>query len=532
MHNPVFQLKTVDDRRTEELFLDVPEALFHEDPNWIPCLRKEIRNIFDPETNPYFTHGTARRWILTDTSGKLSGRIAAFVNFNKMYDGNKKVGCIGFFECINSQEAARALFDTAIEWLVELYQTDVIDGPVNFGENDKYWGLLIKGFTPPSYGMNYNPPYYQHLFEMYGFDILYRQITTRIDLRTPLPERVHRIARRVLDNKQYTFRSFRYKDRDRFILDFIEVYNQAWASFKNFQPMEEKVIRKSLEEMKPIMDESAMWFVYSGNAPVGFLLAVPDVNEILKYTNGKLNIWGKCKFLFYKHWKGFSCLRVVIMGIVPQFQQRGLESGLILQAHRGGRTGKRYRYVQLAWVGDFNEKMIAIHVAMGATEDKQHATFRKSLNRKTWDLPKFAEATIVYPKDRNPMSKEIQAFNQSQATEEKAICTLLYKEINKNLSEAASKIWHGHPVWFLESNPVVGYSKQKAGIRLMFWSGVDFDEKDLKPGTGKFKDASIVYTEAGQIDREALKRWLEKARNIQWDYKNVVKRKGKLERIK
>lgn len=130
------------------------------------------------------------------------------------------------------------------------------------------------------------------------------------------------------------------------------------------------------------------------------------------------------------------------------------------------------------------------------------------------------------------MNKEIQAYNDSQAPQEREICELLAKEINRGLTEAESKIWHGHPVWFLEGNPIVGYSKIKAGIRLMFWSGIDFEEGHLEPGTGKFKDASILYTSADQISTSELQVWLGKSRDIQWDYKNIVKRKGVLERLK
>ena len=130
------------------------------------------------------------------------------------------------------------------------------------------------------------------------------------------------------------------------------------------------------------------------------------------------------------------------------------------------------------------------------------------------------------------MNTEIQDYNDSQSGKEQDICNLLCEEINRNLPEAESKIWQGHPVWFLEENPIVGYSKLKDCIRLMFWSGVDFDEEKLKPGTGKFKDASIRYTEVDQISKSDLERWLEKSRDIQWDYKNIVKRKGKLERLK
>ncbi|HNR16518.1 MAG TPA: DUF1801 domain-containing protein [Chitinophagaceae bacterium] len=112
------------------------------------------------------------------------------------------------------------------------------------------------------------------------------------------------------------------------------------------------------------------------------------------------------------------------------------------------------------------------------------------------------------------------------------MCNLLAAEISAGLPEAENKIWHAHPVWFLDGNPIVGYSKQKAGIRLMFWSGADFEEETLEPGTGKFKDASIIYTSAEEINVKHLKRWLKKARDIQWDYKNIVKRKGVLERLK
>lgn len=129
------------------------------------------------------------------------------------------------------------------------------------------------------------------------------------------------------------------------------------------------------------------------------------------------------------------------------------------------------------------------------------------------------------------MKKEVLDFNQALADEERAICTFLATSISKLLPEAENKIWHRHPVWFLDGNPIVGYSKQKAGIRLMFWSGVSFDEDLLKPGTGKFKDASIFYTHKDQIDFEDLSRWIEKSKRIQWDYKNIYKRKGKLIRL-
>ena len=130
------------------------------------------------------------------------------------------------------------------------------------------------------------------------------------------------------------------------------------------------------------------------------------------------------------------------------------------------------------------------------------------------------------------MNTAIKTYNESQSDSDKEICNQLATIINNELNETESKIWHAHPVWFLDGNPIVGYSKQKAGVRLMFWSGADFDEENLNIIGAKFKDASIFYNDVSEIDAEDLKRWIQKSRAIQWDYKNIVKRKGVLERLK
>ncbi len=129
------------------------------------------------------------------------------------------------------------------------------------------------------------------------------------------------------------------------------------------------------------------------------------------------------------------------------------------------------------------------------------------------------------------MNEGIIAYNDQQTSEHKAICNLLASTIDNELKEAESKIWHAHPVWFLDGNPIVGYNKQKAGLRLMFWSGADFEEETLSIRNGKFKDASIFYNDVSEIKTTDLKRWLKKSRDIQWDYKNIVKRKGQLLRL-
>ncbi|MBL0056589.1 MAG: DUF1801 domain-containing protein [Chitinophagaceae bacterium] len=130
------------------------------------------------------------------------------------------------------------------------------------------------------------------------------------------------------------------------------------------------------------------------------------------------------------------------------------------------------------------------------------------------------------------MHTDIMTYNSKQAAADQAICDLLAQTIDKGLAKAESKIWHAHPVWFLDGNPIVGYSKQKAGWRLMFWSGADFEEEALNIRGVKFKDASVFYTTVEQVNLKDLKRWLKKSKEIQWDYQNIVKRKGRLERLK
>lgn len=131
------------------------------------------------------------------------------------------------------------------------------------------------------------------------------------------------------------------------------------------------------------------------------------------------------------------------------------------------------------------------------------------------------------------MNKEVKAYHDCQSQSDKIICHILFKEISTQIPEAENKVWHGHPVWFIEGNPIVGYSKLKAGVQLMFWSGASFEEELLKPSkSGKFKDASILYSLDSEINSNDLKRWLNKSKEIQWDYKNIVKKKGVLDRLK
>ena len=192
----------VNDKATKIAFLDVPRFIYRDDDIWVCPLDNDVEAIFDPTKNPFFKHGKCTRWILKDDNNQLIGRVAAFINDEKAYNYEQATGGMGFFECINDEAAAFMLFDTAKNWLKE-NGMQAMDGPINFGENDNFWGLLVEGFTPPSYGMNYNPPYYNAFFENYGFKTQYEQITNHLEVHKPFPERFYKIAKWVTQKPGY-----------------------------------------------------------------------------------------------------------------------------------------------------------------------------------------------------------------------------------------------------------------------------------------------------------------------------------------
>ena len=366
-------------RSQARAFIELPARLYKNDPHWICPLDNDVEAVFDPSHNVFFSHGVCKRWLLKDASGQFIGRIAAFINYEKSGKNPQPTGGVGFFECINDQKAAHLLFDTAKAWLQEKGM-EAMDGPVNFGENDKFWGLLIHGYKPPSLGMNYNPPYYKELFESYGFEKLYDQLTNFLDATIPLPERFTKISDWVMKKPGYSFRHFDKKQFDKFAADFIEIYNDAWSTFENFTPIELGTVKESFRQMKPIMDEKIIWFAYYNDEPIAAILCLPDVNQLLKHVNGKLNLWGKLKFFWYSKTTTIDRLRIIVMGCKKKFQNHGIESALVRCLQEEVLPRNVIKGVELAWVGDFNDKMLAIHEATGAKQDKIHRTYRYLFN--------------------------------------------------------------------------------------------------------------------------------------------------------
>src|ERR1700761_9555507 len=259
----------VKDKTTKKAFLDVTRIIYKNDDNWVCPLDNDIEAVFDPKKNNFHQFGKCTRWILRDDNGQLIGRVAAFINNKKAFNYEQPTGGMGFFECINDQTAAFLLFDTAKNWLKQ-NGMQAMDGPINFGENDTFWGLLVEGFTHPSYGMNYNPPYYLKFFEDYGFKTMYSQITNHLEVYKPFPERFYKIAKWVTKKPGYEFTHLKVGDIDKFAADLMEIYNDAWKDFENFVPITLATISESFKKMKALMDENMVLFAYVNGEPASF----------------------------------------------------------------------------------------------------------------------------------------------------------------------------------------------------------------------------------------------------------------------
>ncbi len=357
-------------------FHKIPGRIYSNDPNYVPSLKIMIENTFDPDKNARFKTGDARRWLLK-INGEFVGRIAAFYDESYASGYEQPTGCCGFFECINNKEAACKLFDTAKYWLQE-NGMEAMDDPVNFDENFFYWGLLTKGFKPQAFGMQYNPEYYLWLFEDYGFKTLYKQYSYSLDITNPdLPDRFWKIAEWVSKKPSYTFENFSFKNQDKYIRDFIEIHKKAWGEHGNYKPIKTQQLKDMVKNAKIILDEEFIWYVYHNGKPIAFFMQILDLNQIIqKLKSHELSIWKWIKLLFYKKRKAITRCRVIVLGVIPGYQGKGIESGIFYHLKKVMLQKTWYNEMEMSWVGDFNPRMNALFKSFGASQTLTHYTMR------------------------------------------------------------------------------------------------------------------------------------------------------------
>lgn len=375
------QLFQVSDSASAKEFLKVPLIIYKGDPHFIQALDKDINDVFDPKKNKAFRFGECNRWVLKDEDGNLIGRIAAFVYKKYKNKGDtQKTGGIGFFECIDSQEAADMLFDVSKHWLLQR-NMEAMDGPINFGERDRWWGLVVEGFKPPIYLMNYNLPYYQALFENYGFKNFFNQICFHMRVDTQLNNKFTEQAEKYNSLPGYSVVHIRKKNLKKFADDFCAVYNKAWAIHEGNKQMNNEVAFKMFQQMKPVIDEKLIWFVYYNSEPIAFWINLPELNQIFKYFHGKFGLFQKLRLLWLRK-KGLNDkFTGIVFGVAPEYHGKGIDYYMIFEGAKVIQHKTNYKELELQWQGDFNPRILNISKNIGAKPSRTLTTYRYLFDR-------------------------------------------------------------------------------------------------------------------------------------------------------
>ncbi len=375
------QLTEVSDKKTAKEFLDVNVLINEGDPNYIRPLDKDINEVFDSKKNKAFRHGEVIRWILKDQDGKLIGRIAAFSNKKYKNKGDDvPVGGVGFFDCINDQDAADMLFDVAKHWLMQRGM-QAMDGPINFGERDRWWGLLVEGFEPPVYCLNYNPPYYKELFENYGFKNFFNQHCYALKVMERVQDKFYIRHAMIAGDPDFSACHIKKSQLEKFAKDFTIVYNKAWSTHGGMKQLSLPLVLKLFQTMKPIMDEKVCWFIYYKNEPIGIWINLPDLNQWFKYLNGKFDLLHKLKFLWIKKTKKCNKFTGLVFGIVPEFQGKGVDAYMIMEGAKIIQGQHLYDDYEMQWIGEFNPKMINVAQSLGTYRSRLLSTYRYLFDR-------------------------------------------------------------------------------------------------------------------------------------------------------
>lgn len=377
------QLQEVINAEGAKEFILTNVRLNKNNPNYIRPLDKDVEEVFDATKNKAFRFGNAKRWLLKNESGESIGRIAAFTNKKYRNKGDEfSVGGIGFFDCINHQAAANLLFDTAKNWL-QAQGTEAMDGPINFGERDRWWGLVVEGFQPPLYGMNYNPPYYKDLFEAYGFRSFFHQICFAVDPKQKLSDKIWERHNSFAKDPAFSARYIDKGNIEKYAGDFAAVYNAAWAGHGGLKEMKKEQAVILFKKMKPVMDERIVWFAYYNEAPIAIFTNLPDLNQWFKYLDGKFDLVHKLKFLWVKKTKPCRKFTGLVFGVVPEWQGKGIDAYLIAEAAKVVQSPQvPYKEYEMQWIGDFNPKMINVAASLGDTyPSRKLTTYRYLFDR-------------------------------------------------------------------------------------------------------------------------------------------------------
>jgi GNAT superfamily N-acetyltransferase len=368
--NPV-NITTVKSKKELMQFIRFQWKIYKNDQYWVPPLIMDRKKLLNREKNPFFKHAEMEMF-LAERDGELVGRIAAIKNDLHNSTHNDKVGFFGFFECINDQEVANALFDKAKEWL-KLKGMNAMRGPANPSSNDEY-GMLLEGFDDsPRLLMPYNPSWYLTLCENYGFKKAKDLYAYKIEQEKLVKqEKLKRVAQIAKDRSKINIRELNLKDFNNELQKVKEVYNKAWAPNWGFVPLTEEEMDAVAKDMKPLADPSIILFGEIDGKTVGFALVLPDYNKIFKKMNGRLFPFGFIRLLTEN--KKITWARILILGVIPEYQKKGLDAVFYWEiVNRAEKRG--IIFGEASWVLEDNEMMKRGAEVMGGTLYKQYRIF-------------------------------------------------------------------------------------------------------------------------------------------------------------
>lgn len=358
----------------KQAFLELTQAVYSNDPNYIEPLFSDVESVFTKAKNKAFKKGNAVRWVMFNESNTCIGRIAAFYQDKQ----SKRFGGWGFFDCAGGKSEARMLIETAESWLRD-QNCEKIQAPINFGSRDSFWGLRIQADSSPSYQEGYHLPIYQDWIESMGYIREIEQTTYEISHKDFNYERFANISQRTLKNSDYRFECLKFSEIEIFARDFVKIYNEAWAFHEDFEPLEYEELLEKFLEMKPAVVPQTIIFAYHQERPIGFFVNMLDINQVFKSFHGKMSLWNKIQFLMKRG--SIDRLKGVVFGVVPDYHNKGVEAGMIMKLYREALKLNKYKVMELSWIGDFNPKMLSMLKSLGARLIKTHHTYYKEISK-------------------------------------------------------------------------------------------------------------------------------------------------------
>jgi hypothetical protein len=354
-------------------FIKLPWQIYKGDPNWVPPLIMERKEFLDRKKNPFFQHADVV-FYLAKQNGKTVGRIAGIVNYNHIKTHQENAGFFGFFECVKDNQVAKTLLDSVREWLKSKGMV-IMRGPANFSSNDE-WGFLLEGFdSPPVIMMPYNPPYYLEFMETYRMDKVKDLYAYYMEEYMHPPERVVKMAESIKKKENIKIRTIDMKDFANEVRRIKQIYNSAWSKNWGFIPMTDEEFDHLAKSLKQIVDPNLVYIIEVEGKLAGFSLALPDLNQVLIRLNGRLFPLGLLKLLWHTKIRNkINCARIITLGVVPEFQKRGIETVFYVETFNEG-TKRGYSRGEMSWILEDNILMNRGLQLLGAKLYKKYRLF-------------------------------------------------------------------------------------------------------------------------------------------------------------